>query len=134
VPLVLIVDDMSLERRRVRELVAREGYAFAEAANGLEALAMIDQQRPDCILTDLTMPEMDGFQLLGILQSRENRIPVMVLTADRQAETRAECQRLGAVTVLHKAWSSRVLGEALQDALHTCLAAAGAVFTPPPPS
>lgn len=133
-PLVLIVDDISLERQRVRELVAREGYTFAEAANGLEALALIDQQRPDCILTDLTMPEMDGLQLLGVLQARENHIPVMVLTADRQPETREECRRLGAVAVLHKAWDPQALGQSLHNALHACAGAACAPFTPLAPS
>ncbi|MFQ5806733.1 MAG: response regulator [Phycisphaerae bacterium] len=126
-PLVLIVDDVSFERRRVREVVKREGYACAEAANGCEALAVIDEQPPDCILTDLTMPQMDGFQLLGILQGRGGRIPAIVLTADRQQQTRQECESLGAVAVLHKTWDSEALGEALRKVLRAHLGLAGGI-------
>jgi CheY-like chemotaxis protein len=128
-PLILIVDDLSFERQRVREILKHEGYACAEAANGREALALINERRPDCVLSDLVMPEMDGFELLGALQERERQIPVIVLTADAQAATREECERLGAVAVLHKTPNSQVLGEILQNVLRAQLGAAGGIST-----
>jgi CheY-like chemotaxis protein len=128
-PLVLIVDDLSFERQRVGNLVAREGYDFVDAANGLEALALIDERRPDCILSDLIMPEMDGFDLLAVLQDRGSRIPVIVLTADRQNETREQCERLGAVAVLHKDWDPAVLAELLRKHLPVAQAAASGLFS-----
>ena len=115
--LILGIDDMSMERCRLRQLVEREGHDFIDAANGLEALALIGERRPDCILSDLMMPEMDGFALLAVLQERGNRIPVIVLTADRQESTRAECERLGAVAVLHKSWDPQALAALLREQL-----------------
>jgi len=127
-PLVLIVDDLSFERQRIRELLRRGGYAFVEAANGREALALIEERHPDCILSDLMMPEMDGFTLLAVLQQRANQIPVIVLTADRQARTREECEGLGAAAVLHKTWDSQQLGQCLQNVLQAHLGATAGDF------
>lgn len=115
--LVLIVEDIPFERELMREAVTREGYVCVEAANGREALASIKEQRPDCILTDLSMPEMDGFELMAALREDGLQIPVVVVTADRQQQTRAECVRLGAVAVLPKPWPRRVLTEAVRHAL-----------------
>ena len=115
--LVLVVDDMFFEREWVGGVLMREGHAVVEATNGSEALTMIDEQHPDCILTDLSMPEMDGLQLLGTLHARGNRIPIIVLSSDRQSETREECERLGARAVLRKSWDRGELWDALKDAL-----------------
>jgi CheY-like chemotaxis protein len=115
--LVLIVDDLRFEREWAGHVAMREGHAVVEAANGSEALALIDQQHPDCVLTDLTMPEMDGLQLLDTLHARGDHVPVIVLTADRQPRTRAECERLGARAFLPKSWDADALERALRDAL-----------------
>jgi CheY-like chemotaxis protein len=126
-PLVLIVDDLLFERERVRNLVQSEGYDCEEAADGLEALAVLDRQQPDCILSDLLMPQMDGLELLATLQERGSQIPVVVITCDRQPETRALCENLGAVAVLHKDWHPGVLAEVLKCHLAASPRAAGGV-------
>ena len=115
--LVLIVDDAAYERRLAREVVQREGCAFAEAENGREALELIDELHPHCIFSDLVMPEMDGIELLTRLQARGDSIPVIVLTSDCQPETCEDCCRLGAVTVLSKPWDPDVLAETLRGVL-----------------
>lgn len=115
--LVLIVEDTPFERELMRRAVTEEGYTCVEAGNGREALARIREERPDCILTDLGMPEMDGFELLAALQEDGLRVPVVVVTADRQQRTRDECLRLGAVEVLHKPWARRLLVDAVRKAL-----------------
>jgi CheY-like chemotaxis protein len=113
-PLVLVVDDLSFEREQMRAVVEREGYDCIEAANGCEALARIDERRPDCILTDILMPEMDGVELLTAMRDSGIQIPVICLTADRQEETRQACERLGAVAVFHKPWAPKVVRELLR--------------------
>jgi two-component system LytT family response regulator len=74
----LIVDDEELARDRVRELLAGQpGFRVAgEAADGEEAVAMIESLRPDVVLLDVQMPEMDGFQVLDALE--EGSAPVIV--------------------------------------------------------
>lgn len=102
--LVLIVDDIQFERRRISEVVKREGLAFAEASNGAEALVLIERFKPHLILTDLMMPEMDGLELLRELRRCSSDIPTAVITSDAQKGTRRECLELGALDVLVKPW------------------------------
>ena len=77
---VLIVDDDEQQRRLLAALVSSLGYVTALAANGLEALESIAETRCDIILTDLMMPQMDGFALLRHLAERGDRTPSIVLT------------------------------------------------------
>ena len=102
--LVLVVDDIQLERRRVGEVLRKEGLAFAEASNGVEALELVETLRPDMVLTDLMMPQMDGVAFLAEMRRRRINIPTVVITSDAQEETRCECIGLGAVSVLIKPW------------------------------
>ncbi len=79
----LIVDDDKQGRRKLQQLLEREGWSVLQAENGREALDRIAQQRPELILLDLMMPVMDGFEFS--LELRRNpawrNIPVVVLTA-----------------------------------------------------
>ncbi len=109
--LALVVDDACVERRRVREVVVREGWAFSEAADGAQALLLIQSLRPSCLITDLAMPHMDGLTLLRELLDRRIDIPTIVITSDRQRETRLKCKHLGAIDVLPKPWDpARLIG------------------------
>jgi PAS domain S-box-containing protein len=80
---VLVVDDDSDLRRRLRGLLEKEGLEVEEAADGRAALTRLDEQWPALILLDLLMPGMDGFAFLAELRRRgEGRsVPVVVLTA-----------------------------------------------------
>jgi YesN/AraC family two-component response regulator len=80
---VLIVDDDAGIRDMHSRLIEQTGRQVITARNGREALALVDQQKPDLILLDLTMPEMDGFAVLDELRAREStrEIPVIILTA-----------------------------------------------------
>jgi CheY-like chemotaxis protein len=92
---VLIVDDDADQRKRLRDLLTREGLEVAEAGDGRAALTRLDEQWPELILLDLLMPGMDGFAFLGELQRRGagRRVPVVVLTA--KDLTAADRQQLG---------------------------------------
>jgi CheY-like chemotaxis protein len=70
---------------------------------------MVQQELPDCILTDLLMPEMDGVRLLVALRELGFNLPVIVLTADIQESKRKECEELGAAGFLSKPPQSKVL-------------------------
>ena len=90
---VLVVDDDPDLRRGMRRFLEHDGWEVDEAANGRLALERLSKQRPDAIMLDLMMPEMDGFQfLVEMRKSAEWRdIPVIVVTAkDLSAEERNE--------------------------------------------
>lgn len=99
---VLIVDDAAFSRRMLRKYVEAEGYQVLEAASGQQALEIVKSHQPDCILTDLLMPDIDGFQLLETLQKQGQSIPVAIISADIQDASRQRGEELGAVSFLNK--------------------------------
>lgn len=101
---ILVIDDAALSRQVLRKILQTAGYTIWEAKNGLEALEILEkeQQKPDCILVDILMPEMGGIEFLTIMRQQEVKIPTIVITADIQETTRIQCLQLGAMTVMHK--------------------------------
>jgi GAF domain-containing protein/DNA-binding response OmpR family regulator/anti-sigma regulatory factor (Ser/Thr protein kinase) len=79
----LLVDDDAVVRRGVRQALEPIGWKVAEAENGLRAIEAITAARPDVIILDLMMPEMDGFEFMDELRGRPDwqEIPVVVITA-----------------------------------------------------
>jgi CheY-like chemotaxis protein len=115
--LILVVDDSAFLRKRIRQALQEEGYMLVEAASGSSALAEIDKQEFACILTDLVMPELDGFGLLAELQKRHLQTPVVVVTADIQKSTRERCELLGAAAFVQKPVNPDTLRSALAGVL-----------------
>src|SRR4051812_26964178 len=77
---VLVVDDDAEQCEALAEMVASLGFKATRASNGKEALEVQANQPADIILTDLIMPQMDGFELLRTLEERGDRTPTIVLT------------------------------------------------------
>jgi len=93
---VLLVEDDAFQRERMRSWLESQQWIVQEAANGREALDRLQQGKPDLILLDLMMPEMDGFQVVASLQKEApwKDIPVIVITAldlDAKARERLNC-------------------------------------------
>lgn len=112
VPLnILTVDD----ERDVTELISfhlqRAGYAVRAAASGREALSFIDRQKPDLIVLDLMLPDIDGFGVCEILRrdSRTATIPIVILTAWATNDARHLGLELGALDYLTKPFSPKDL-------------------------
>ena len=80
---VLLVDDDEAMRRGMRVALEQDGWQVSEAENGRVALARLGETRPDVIVLDLVMPEMDGFEFLVEMRGRAawREIPVLVVTA-----------------------------------------------------
>lgn len=89
---VLIVDDDQIYRMLLREIVARaEGFdVVAEASDGAQALALLDDLAPDVVLLDLMMPVMDGFATLPPLRAALPNSRIVVLTALDEIEASRE--------------------------------------------
>ncbi|MBE9188084.1 response regulator [Microcoleus sp. LEGE 07076] len=115
--LVLIIDDAAFARRMIRKAVEEPGHQVIEATNGQEGLNMAAEHSPDCIMTDLLMPEMDGFAFLKALRDKGTKIPVIVLSADIQDSARLKCEELGAFMMLKKPPKAPDIQAAIQKAL-----------------
>ena len=98
---ILIIDDDREVRKILSELLGLSGYATSEAASGQSGLTLAAQLKPDLILLDIMMPQMDGWTVLKKLQSAPElaAIPVIVLSALSDTDTALS---LGAVSVLRK--------------------------------
>jgi len=99
---ILIVDDKPSFRFLLETYLRDAGYAVHSAANGGEALAMLERTGIDLVLSDLVMPEMDGVTLLREVHRRVPRLPFLVLTAHGSVETAVAAMKEGADDYLLK--------------------------------
>jgi twitching motility two-component system response regulator PilH len=95
---ILIVEDNPVDRQRLEKLLSDAGYMVATAVDGNQALAAVRRSKPDAILMDVNMPEMDGFATTRALQgdAATKDIPVILVTAKDQKADKAWGQMLGA--------------------------------------
>ena len=102
--LVLVVDDIPNNLKVVGDMLEAEGYGVTFAINGKQALERVKTARPDLILLDLMMPEMDGLQVCEILQTdtRYAEIPIIFLTASHEHQNLLQAFNSGAVDYLTK--------------------------------
>ena len=107
---ILVVDDKDANRLLIRHLFDGPEYRVLEAADGLEGVAVAKAERPDCILLDLDMPRLGGFEALEQLEQdpKTRQIPVIILTAtDDTLEGMERALRTGAVDYITKPISPR---------------------------
>ncbi|MDP3064346.1 MAG: response regulator transcription factor, partial [Chloroflexota bacterium] len=105
---VLVVDDESKIVRTVRAYLEREGYLVSEAGTGPQALEAFKKERPDLVVLDLMLPEMDGYEVCRRLR-RESDVPVIMLTARDDDTDKLIGLELGADDYVTKPFSPREL-------------------------
>ena len=117
---VLLVEDQEDLRFNLSGLLADlgEDVTVVTAANGLEGLRQLDRHKVDLVLTDLSMPELDGHELIRRLRSRMPQVPVVVITGDGNEETVVRCLQAGACDYLVKPVRADDLIVATANALH----------------
>ncbi len=106
---VLLVEDDEPTRAMMRQMLEKQGWLAVEAANGVEGLARLAENRPALILLDLMMPEMDGFEFAEIVHHHPewHNIPIVVLTARDLSSTEREMLGQHVHQILQKSGQSR---------------------------
>jgi len=100
---ILVVDDEAMIRNLLSEFLGMRGYRVRTAANGTEALALVDQERPQMIILDMYMPGMNGLELLRVLRSQKGyKGAVIALTASQDERLLQETLELGSVDIVAK--------------------------------
>jgi len=99
---VLVVDDEAAIRESLRMILEYEGYRVEEAASGAAALARVADSRPDAVLLDIKMPEMDGLALLAAFRERGYDMPVLMISGHGDVSTALEAARRGAYDFFEK--------------------------------
>ena len=107
VPLVLVVDDSITVRRVTQRLLQREGYRVSLAADGLQALERLQQERPAVVLSDIEMPRMDGFDLARNIRADDSLadLPIIMITSRIAEKHREHAKQLGVNHYLGKPYS-----------------------------
>ena len=118
-PSVAIVDDEEGIRKALSRLLRASGLEAESYANGQEFLDAASGHRPDCVVLDLHMPGLSGLQVLRKLKAAGQRLPIIIITAHDQAETREQCMAEGARAYLRKPLEDRVLLNAISAAMRT---------------
>lgn len=99
---ILVIDDSLIARRHLKTQLDSSGHYAIVASGGAEGLAMLAAERPDCVILDQLMPEMEGGQVLRTMREKGFTTPVIMLTADTQITTRQSLKQAGAANVLPK--------------------------------
>jgi len=101
---ILVIEDAAIVREPLRRLLAMEGFDVASAADGAEAMALLETQPIDLILLDVLMPRMDGVKFLSALRGHERlrHIAVIVITGISDTLKLTQLRELGVSSIVHK--------------------------------
>lgn len=113
---VLVVDDEPMVLEVVTKYLERDGFAVATASTGAEALEAMNRSRPDLLVLDVMLPEIDGFDLLARIR-RDSDMPVILLTARTEEPDRVLGLELGADDYVVKPFSPRELAARVRTVL-----------------
>ena len=116
---VLVADDEEALRRHLSRMLERLGYEPILAKNGREALELAERDPPDLIITDLSMPEMTGHELLARLKTsaKTQHIPVIVVSGEGDSDSVVKCLEAGAEDHLAKPYEKVVLQARIRTSL-----------------
>ena len=124
-PRFLIVDDFSTMRRIVRNLLKEIGFGNAEEAeDGAVALNMLKASKFDFVVSDIHMPNMDGFELLKSIRADDSlkTVPVLMVTAEAKKEDNVLAAQTGANGYIVKPFTKAALEEKVQKILQNAAA------------
>lgn len=107
---ILVVDDDTANLMLAKKILGGD-YRIAAANSGEAACRYLENNRPDLVLVDINMPDMDGFELVGKMKASPQwrSIPVIFLTADKNEETEVRCFQVGAVDFVGKPFMPEIL-------------------------
>ena len=114
---ILIIDDSSFQRKIVTSILREAGYEVITAGDGREGLALAKSEAPDMVISDLLMPEFDGFYLLKEAGTCRLPFPILIQTSDVQDSTREKCIGLGAAGLVNKPVKKEILLPAIEKIL-----------------
>lgn len=125
---VLVVDDSPVDRRLAGKLLEKRadggestGITVVTAENGRQALEVIAREKPDAVVTDLQMPEMNGLDLVMQIRARHPLLPVILMTAHGSEELAVRALKSGAASYVPK----RELGQDLLETVEAVIETAG---------
>jgi two-component system response regulator (stage 0 sporulation protein F) len=114
---LLIVDDQFGIRILLNEVFQKEGYQTFQAANGYQALDIVDKHSPELVLLDMKIPGMDGIEILKRMKVVDKDIQVIIMTAYGELDMIQEAKDLGAITHFAKPFDIDEIRDAVRKYL-----------------
>jgi diguanylate cyclase (GGDEF)-like protein len=133
--LILVADADPFDLRVLSELCSTLGYDVVTAADGGAVLDAVARERPDLVLMDVSLPVMDGLQVLRILKADQDmaQVPIVLVTANGDEEARQRGVEMGAEDYVTKPYRSFEIQQRLRNVLRLRAARAPNSSGPPPP-
>ena len=101
-PRILLIDDDSAVRRNISTFLTDSGFEIIEAANGADGVLLFKREKPDLVLCDLRMPDMDGLEVIKEVTQESSNTPVIVISGYGEIGDAVQALRLGATDYLMK--------------------------------
>ncbi|MBN2029680.1 response regulator [bacterium] len=111
---ILLVEDDAVTRETIHQILMKEGYQVEVASDGIDALMHVAQEHFDLIISDIRMPNLDGFQLLEKMNEKKIHIPVILITGYHNHEYQLKSKKLGAVDYIKKPINRKLLIDKLK--------------------
>ena len=115
--LILVVEDDPEMRKGLFDGLSHNGYSISSAENATTALKVFDQKPFDLVITDIKLPDQDGFHLLSTLKTRAAHVPVIMMTGFGTIQNAVEAMRKGAYDYLVKPFSIEMIEKQIERAL-----------------
>jgi CheY-like chemotaxis protein len=106
---ILIVDDNPDDRKLFKRMLEGAGYSVLESSSGREALTAVEKTRFDLMTLDLSMPDLDGFDVLRAIRSKQPELKIVVVSGFLQGKMLEPAKSLGADATLDKDLAASVL-------------------------
>jgi len=116
---ILVIDDTEFMTKLISDVLMNEGYEVVTASNGRQGIEMVRIEKPDLVLLDVVMPDMDGFEVCRILREDEgnNLMPIIMLTAQDNEDDKLTGLELGADDYITKPFNTRELVSRVRNTL-----------------
>ncbi len=113
---ILVIDDDPGFRKLIRMMLEGEGHAVQAASDGEEGVSFFAQHRPDLVITDMIMPNVDGVETIGLLRGLDSTVPIIAVSGG-SADVLRLAKEGGAVVTLAKPLNTPALLSALIDVI-----------------
>ena len=114
---ILVVEDSPVDQLMVQRLLVRPGWVTQIAADGKEALKLIDKVQPDIVITDIVMPVMDGLELVREIRKAKPFLPIVLITSEGNDDIAVEAIRSGATSYSPKSLLQADLARTVEQVL-----------------
>jgi len=115
---ILLVDDSRTIRNIQKNVLAQMGYTdILEAADGVEALKLLESETPDLVLVDWNMPNMDGLTLVSRIRQKDTALPLIMVTTEAEKGRVIEALKAGVNNYLVKPFTGEVLSAKIEQTL-----------------